>query len=901
MKILIVDNDRVLTRLLFEELRKKGHEVVTATDGVEAFQLIKDSLFDILFIDYVMPHMDGRTLCKFVRKTPELSQLFIVLISAIAAEEWEDFREIGANVYLAKGQFEELKKNIFWILKNKELAASRCTQGEIIGLSNVYPRNITKELLVSKHHFQLILNTMSQGVLELNEKGQIVYANPAVISLFNTTEMEMIGNNFIEIFSNGEKERVKNIWTDTAGATRKIDFKNPLRIQESLATLEIATINTNKSQKSDIAIFTDITKHKEVEKEVKNSNKFLSQVLNSSFSTSILSTDLQQTVRFWNKGAENIFGYKADDVLGEKIAILYPTQEEIQQATELREKIRRDKKEVSTEIREITKDGKEKWIKANLSPILDDNENVIGIQGMGEDITEKKMFEKALIESEMKFRAIFECAKDAIFIKDDMLRFTLVNPAMESMLKLSAEQLHGKTEDEIFHSGSILGSEINELKVLSGKIVEEDVVLNQNSTIRNLNIIKVPLRNDKSKITGILGISRDISDLITMERHLNQTYKMEALGTLAGGIAHDFNNILSSIIGFTELTLDDVPKDTILERNLNEIYSAGKRARDLVKQILAFARQTDEEISPVQIDLIAKEVINFLQSAIPSNIQIRQNIESQSLIMGSPTQLHRVFMNLCTNAAQAMDESGGIIEISLKEVIFEQEKNTGRKHCLRPGEYIEIMISDTGLGISHELMDSIFEPYFTTKQIGDGTGMGLAMVKGIVESYGGKIKANSRVGEGSTFTLYLPTIKNPNVHLANRTEVLPMGTERVLFVDDESTIVDMGEQILTRLGYKVTSRTSSIDALELFRSKSNDFDLIITDMTMPNMTGDELSIELMKIKPAIPIIMCTGYSKKISDETASKIGIKAFAYKPMVKAELAKIVRKVLDERHQRL
>ena len=288
-----------------------------------------------------------------------------------------------------------------------------------------------------------------------------------------------------------------------------------------------------------------------------------------------------------------------------------------------------------------------------------------------------------------------------------------------------------------------------------------------------------------------------------------------------------------------------------------------------------------------------KEVLNFIRSTIPTIIEIQEDIKSESLILGNATQVHQVLMNLCTNAAYAMEDSGGTLNISLKDVFVDKNKlSIGMK----PGDYVEIKVADTGTGIPPDIIDSIFEPYFTTKAHGEGTGIGLAMVHGVVESYGGQISVESQLGKGTTFTIHLPITKKQSAQDDYVPEELPTGTERILFVDDEATIAKMGSQILERLGYSVTTRTSGIEALELFRTKPNDFDLVVTDMTMPNLTGDKLAVELMKIRPEIPVILCTGYSKKISDETASEIGIKAFAYKPVVKADLAKSVRKVLDE-----
>ncbi len=433
--------------------------------------------------------------------------------------------------------------------------------------------------------------------------------------------------------------------------------------------------------------------------------------------------------------------------------------------------------------------------------------------------------------------------------------------------------------------------------------IDDMVIVHPDGNRVLLEVFGSPLKDKQGNVIASLVSFSDITGRkqaeemrLRLEEDLRQGQKMESIGTLAGGIAHDFNNILSSILGFTELSLDGATKGTSLENNLQEVYTAGMRARDLVKQILAFARQSDEERKPIQVDTIAKEVLKLIRSTIPTTIEIKENIEGHSVIMGNPSQVHQLFMNLCTNAAQAMEEDGGTLEVGLTDA-----EHNGQSPLplsgFKSGNYMKVTVSDTGPGISADIIDSIFEPYFTTKGVGEGTGMGLALVHGIVESYGGKITVDSKLGHGTVFSIYLPIAKNSEDHRPYEKEKPPSGTESILFVDDELPIAKLGSQLLQRLGYRVTFRTSSVEALELFRSKPNDFDLVITDMTMPNMSGDKLTLELMEIRPDIPVILCTGYSKKISKETASIMGIKAFAYKPIVKADLAKTVRKVLDDK----
>jgi PAS domain S-box-containing protein len=518
------------------------------------------------------------------------------------------------------------------------------------------------------------------------------------------------------------------------------------------------------------------------------------------------------------------------------------------------------------------------------------------VHGFFQDITIRKILQK---ESEINKTILLEAEKLAGFggwqwdIENDFWTLS------QNWLRIhGCSNKHLATEEliKITHP-----DDIPKIKKAFDRVVKEGgtyhidhrIIDQTTGEIKEIHAYGEARLDDSGKAVQIFGAAQDITDKKKLETKLQQAQKMESIGTLAGGIAHDFNNILSSIIGFSELALGEAEKGTELEDNLQEVRMAGLRAKDLVKQILTFARQSDEAVKPIQVDIISKEVLKFIKSSIPSTIQINDKINSDSFIMGSPTQIHQVLMNLCTNAAYSMEENGGILEFSLNDIMIDRMIMISD---LRRGEYIEIKVTDTGIGISPQYIHTIFEPYFTTKPVGEGTGMGLAVVHGIVEKYGGQITVNSTIGKGTCFTIYLPITKKRKVHTHSEKKDLPVGTENILFVDDEASITKMGSKILEQLGYSVTTRTSSLKALELFRSKPNVFDLVVTDMTMPNMTGDKLAIELIKIRSDIPVILCTGYSKKISEETAAEIGIKKFVHKPMAKADLARTVRKLLDE-----
>ena len=401
---------------------------------------------------------------------------------------------------------------------------------------------------------------------------------------------------------------------------------------------------------------------------------------------------------------------------------------------------------------------------------------------------------------------------------------------------------------------------------------------------------------------GKLEVFRDITaqkqaeqEKKTLEFQLRQAQKMEAIGTLAGGIAHDFNNILFPIMGYSEMGMIGVSKDSKIKKNFIEILNASKRAGDLVQQILTFSRQREQELRPLAAQIVIKEALRLIRSSIPSTIEIDQDIEKDhNLIMADPTQIHQVVMNLCTNAYHAMEKSGGRLSVNLKEMDLTPEDLTGLD--MRPGPYLCLTVSDTGTGMDSPTMERIFDPYFTTKEKGKGTGLGLAVVHGIVKGYGGDIRVYSEPGKGTSFHVYLPVIKTDN--LASEIvsdEPLQTGHEHILLIDDETQIIDMEKQMLEKLGYQVTVLTSSIDALKAFKASPDKFDLVITDMTMPNMTGDKLTGELKNIRPDIPVILCTGFSEKISKESAGALGVAGFLMKPVLMKDLARTIREVLN------
>ena len=422
------------------------------------------------------------------------------------------------------------------------------------------------------------------------------------------------------------------------------------------------------------------------------------------------------------------------------------------------------------------------------------------------------------------------------------------------------------------------------------------ILLNTANALESLEFYQL-LRNQNSHLERM--VEERTKALANSERQLQQVMKLQAIGTLAGGIAHDFNNILFPIVGYTELTMDDVPEGSQAHQNLEEVLKATNRAKDLVQQILTFSRQNCQERKPLKVQSLIKEAVKLLRATIPSSIEIECNIdEFCGLIKGDPTQIHQIIMNLCTNAYHAMQETGGTLEVSLKEIDISYEQSVERVG-MKVGKHIELMVKDSGHGMDPHVKERIFEPYYTTKKQGKGTGLGLSVIHGIVKNHGGDITLTSQPGKGSSFKVYLPIIDDVEEEtLTDEPQIEVNGKERILLIDDEQQIIDIERQILERLGYTVTSKTDSQEALEEFAAQPDHFDLVITDMTMPKMTGDQLAQQMMDIKPQIPVILCTGYNEAISEEKALAMGIDKFVMKPVIKDELASTIRNVLDNRH---
>ncbi len=511
------------------------------------------------------------------------------------------------------------------------------------------------------------------------------------------------------------------------------------------------------------------------------------------------------------------------------------------------------------------------------------------------DISARIRSEQALLQSEEKYRLLIENASDAIFVLQDEL-ITFHNTRATKILGYSSEKLTNIPFAELIYPDDRAMVMKRHRQMLKGKNPISQYlfrILNHEDKVLWIDLNNVQIKWEGRSAT--LNFCRDVTKQKQLEIQLRNTHKMEAIGSLAGGIAHDFNNILSAIIGYSELTVLSLPEGSVLHSNMKTILDAGFRAKELVQQILTFSRQHKQEMGAVKLSTIVKEALKLLRPALPSTIDIELHLDSEGCILADATQIHQVVMNLCTNAYHAMQEDGGLLTVRLSEVFLDEDASA-LYSGLKEGAYLKLGISDTGYGINEASLERIFDPYFTTKEKNKGTGLGLSVVQGIVLSLGGAISVESHPGKGSSFTIFLPKIDTAAAKDEPRTQKsLSRSNERILFVDDEEMLAMIGKQLMEQLGFTVVAHTSAIKALSTFSADPGRFDLVITDLTMPKMTGDRLADEIHRIRPDIPIILCSGRMDKIEQAKADTPWIKAIVLKPVSTQTWVDTISKVLD------
>jgi len=611
-------------------------------------------------------------------------------------------------------------------------------------------------------------------------------------------------------------------------------------------------------------------------------------------------------VVYANKKCEELMGYTREEFLSADFDFMDLIAPESVELIQKNFELHQSGKEVEPYEYGLINKNREK-IDAIITSKLINYEGETAILGIVTDTTQRKRADEELRKSEEKFRRAFQNAPIGMALCRMDGRIFQMNPALRRMLGYTESELKRLTFRDFTHPEDLEKQMRFFEKCLRGEI--DSYQLDERYVKKDGEIIWVAMsvaitKDEVGQPLHALTMAEDITEVKMaeenrrrLESQLRQAQKMEAIGNLAGGIAHDFNNILGAIIGYSEMAIYDTAEGSMVRHNMEQVLKAGHRAKDLVRQILAFSRKSEQDKKIILITPIIKEVLKLLRASLPATIEIRQDINSNlGAIFADPTQIHQVIMNLGTNSAHAMEKTGGLLDVTLSNVELSPE-DPAQFSDLGPGRYVALVVKDTGHGIDAVTLERIFDPYFTTKTKDKGTGMGLAVVHGIVKGHNGGIKVTSRPGKGTSFEILFPrTVSEMQLDTAEL-EALPTGNERILFVDDEESLIDLGESMLAKLGYQVVPRTSPLEAIATFKASPGKFDLIISDMTMPNITGDMLAIELMKIRSDIPVIICTGFSEQLSEKKVDTIGISAFLMKPLTIHELAGTVRRVLDQR----
>ena len=760
-----------------------------------------------------------------------------------------------------------------------------------------------KALEESEKKYRQLVELAQEGIWVIDKDSKTVFVNPSMAKMLGYSSDEMHGKHLFSFMDEKVIELAeKKLNRRKNGVKEQHDFEFIHKDGHPVfTTIETAPILDKEGHYNGaIAGVINITGRKKVEKELRMSQMNLSALIENT-EGSIWSVDREYRLIVGNSAFQNnISSVRGQSFSPGDCVLADEFSTAIDDWRGYYDRALNGERFIIESKRQFL--DKSRDMEYRFNPIQGIDGVVGGVTVFANDITERKQAEKELYESEKKYRTTAETMPGIVYKCNTDWTFTFTSDGIEDLTGYPASDF---IDSKVRSYESIMNKEDTKVIIQTvgeaiGKkeplySIEYRIANKDGSTRWVYDSVRINYKED-GEVDYFEGVILDITDRKNLETLLQQSQKMDALGTLAGGIAHEFNNILGIIIGNAELGYDDVPDWNPAKSCLEEIKTASLRAKDVVRQILSFTRKTSGERKPIQITTIVKEVLKLIHATIPAGIQINQNILCDTEhVLGNPTEINQILLNLFSNASKAMPKEKGVIDVTLEPIALDED-STAENTDLFTGDYIKLTVADDGTGIDPVIQDKVFDPYFTTKGVGEGTGMGLAIVYGLVKKHDGAITLTSEVGQGTTVEILLPVVEGKVEEASVETDSMPTGTERILFVDDEPSLADMVRQMLTQLGYDVMAQTSSQKALDLFKEEPDRFDLVITDMAMPEMAGDELAKKLINIRSDIPIILSSGHSERMDEDKAHQLGIQAYLMKPILKRNLSKTVRNVLDE-----
>ena len=727
----------------------------------------------------------------------------------------------------------------------------------------------------------------------------IVDVNSATLQLFETSDKERLTSKVNRLYTSKTIEAVRSVCLALYSGLMHVSLQAESRTFQG-NHLD-AIINIDVLPGDDflaLVSITDISPQKMLEATLHESREQYKKLIETANDAILIADAETGLILQANRKAEVLTGYSKAELIGMHQSKLRSANERRSADDIFKHQSRRglkDRRNIS-EIYLLHADGQQIPVEISSSTILVGGRKVV--QGIFRDL-------RARFEGEELRRllaTVTEQTDDSVMITDTKGKISYVNPAFERVSGYHLEDIAGKTprilrsgkHDESFYR--MIRDTLSERRTWHGHFINKT----KDGTLYEEDAIITPVTDHTGKVINYVAVKRDITNQISLEKQVRQAQKMQAIGTLAGGIAHDFNNILTAIMGFAELSLLHCKDNPLLENNIQEVIRGADRAGKLIEQILTFSRQTEKNVAALRLSIVIKEALKLLRATLPANIEIIQDLDAEVMVRADPTQILQVIMNLCTNAYQAITADKGWIKVSMKSVVVAAREGVEIGN-LSPGKYVCITVEDNGSGISTEFLGRIFEPYFTTSEKDEGTGLGLSVVHGIVNDHGGAVTVDTVTGQGSCFTVYLPEISYQENSESQRRQELPTGVGRVLVVDDERQIVDYEVQILQRTGYTTKGFLSSLAALDTLRADPNRYDLVITDMAMPDMTGLQLFTEIRKIRTDIPVLLCTGYSEHVTAESSRSMGINGYLAKPFTAEQFAVEVKRVITGGVQRV